>query len=124
MTELLVTVVGAEDEVAELHSLYKAIVEDDDLGSAGKKLVPGAQAADTLGAEEIIRLIVDSPEIWTAVTTCVTAWLRMRRPTLRLKLTRPDGTSAEINATGGQAIDESEVHRAVEVVRRTLDAAP
>ncbi|WP_433203990.1 effector-associated constant component EACC1 [Nocardia sp. CA-107356] len=122
--ELLVAVTASDDDVEELHSLYSAIIEDDDMLSAGKGVVRGEPGADTLGAEEIIRLVLDSPELWTAVSACVTAWLQIRKPNLKLKLTTRNGRTAEIDASGGKAIDEAQVRAALEIVRGALDEAP
>jgi len=122
--ELLVAVTASDDDIDELHSLYSAIVEDDEMRCAGKGLVRGATADATLGAEEIIRLVLDSPELWAAVSACVTAWLRARRPQLTVKLTASNGRTAQIAASGGQAVDEARVREALEIVRGALDEAP
>ncbi|RJO72958.1 hypothetical protein D5S18_21995 [Nocardia panacis] len=121
--ELVVTVSEAEDDVEELHSLYSALLEDDELRSARKHLDPGAERPDTLGAEEVIRLVLDSMELFTALTTCLTAWLHMRKPRLRLRITRPDGITAEITTSGGRAVRAEQVNEAIELVRGTPDEA-
>ncbi|MFI9511201.1 hypothetical protein [Nocardia sp. NPDC052566] len=122
--ELLIAVDAADDDVAELHSLYQAIVEDDDLRPAGKRLEPGAPSEGELGAEEIIRMVIDSAPLWTALSASFTAWLHMRTPRLRVKLTGPDGRTAEITASGGKAVDPAHVTAAIELVRGALDEAP
>ncbi|QIS13671.1 effector-associated constant component EACC1 [Nocardia arthritidis] len=121
--ELLVAVHGADDDIAELHSLFEALIEDDELRAAGKRLEPGAAHPQTLGAEEIIRIVLDSPALWTALSTCVAAWLQLRRPRLRLKFTRPDGSTAEIEADDGQVVEEVQVQKAIDIARGTQDEA-
>jgi hypothetical protein len=119
--KILITVVEADDDVAELHSLFDALVEDDELVSASKHLVTGTAHAATLGADESIQVIVESGALWGALSTTLISWLQMRRPRLRIRLTRGDGTVAEINATGTQAVESVAVDEALKVVRGTSD---
>jgi hypothetical protein len=62
----------AEDEAAALHSLYSAVLEDDDLRRARKSLVTGQPREGEMGAEDIIRLVLDT-DIVSAVASCLTA---------------------------------------------------
>ncbi|WP_405496451.1 hypothetical protein [Nocardia sp. NBC_00511] len=121
--ELVLAVGASDDDVEELHSLFEALVEDDELRTASKSTQRAATRTDTLGAEETIRIVVDSAALCTALSTCVVAWLRMRRPKLRLTVTGPDGASAEIDATGSQAVEQVQVLEVIERVRGTLDDA-
>lgn len=123
MTVELWIAVQAEDDIEELHSLFEALAEDDELRSASMRLTPGARHEQTLGAEEIIHLVVDSAPLWGALGTSVTAWLHMRRPQLTIKITRPDGLTAEINATGDRAVESAHVTQAIELLRGTKDEA-
>ncbi|MBL1074055.1 hypothetical protein JK358_06570 [Nocardia sp. 2] len=116
MVEILLAVHDSDDDVAELKSLFDELVVDDELRALRKEIARTPRAG-TLGAEEIIRIVIDAPEFWGAVTTCVVAWLRMRRPQLRLKLSRPDGLHAEIVAIGGEAVNEAQVLEAIDIVR-------
>ncbi|AYF73764.1 hypothetical protein D7D52_07710 [Nocardia yunnanensis] len=121
--ELVVGVGGSDDDVAELHSLFEALVEDDELRAARKSLAAAAEQRGTLGAEEVIRIAVDSAALCTALSTCVVAWLRMRRPTLRMTFTGPDGASAEIDATGTRAVEHVQILEVIERVRGRVDGA-
>lgn len=121
--ELVLAVGASDDDVEELHSLFEALVEDDELRTASKSTQRAATRTGTLGAEETIRIVVDSAALCTALSTCVVAWLRMRRPKLRLTVTGPDGASAEIDATGSQAVQQVQVLEVIERVRGTLDDA-
>ncbi|MEU1525518.1 hypothetical protein ABZ413_25330 [Nocardia rhamnosiphila] len=122
--ELLVAVEAADDDVEELHSLFEALLEDDELRQVSKRLGSGPSQTGTLGAEEIIRIVVDSAPLWGALTASVTAWLHMRRPRLNLKITRPDGVTVEIAASGGQVVDATQVNEAIALVRGTTDETP
>lgn len=84
MTELRLSIEGAEDDAAELHDLYTAILADDDLRSARKSLVPGQPNSAQMGAEDVIRLVLDNPGFYTMVSTCVAAWLATRKSHLRV----------------------------------------
>ncbi|MGW5225832.1 effector-associated constant component EACC1 [Nocardia niigatensis] len=119
MVELVLAVGASDDDVEELHSLFEALVEDDELRPARKSIERSATRTGTLGAEETIRIVVDSAALCTALSTCVVAWLRMRRPKLRLTVTGADGASAEIDATGARAVDQVHVREVIELVRRS-----
>ncbi|WP_157514369.1 effector-associated constant component EACC1 [Nocardia concava] len=83
---ITISITDAEDDVGELGSLFEAIVEDDDLRVVRKQLVSGAPDPDVLGAEDIIRLVVESAPLMGAVTACVTHWLSTRRTKFTLKI--------------------------------------
>ncbi|WP_198347583.1 effector-associated constant component EACC1 [Nocardia terrae] len=121
--ELVLAVEGSDDDVEELHSLFEALVEDDELRGARKGVERSAGRAGTLGAEETIRVVVDSAALCTALSTCVVAWLRMRRPKLRLTFTGPDGAHAQVDATGAQAVEQVQILDIIERVRGTVDDA-
>ncbi|MFE3195488.1 hypothetical protein ACFXHA_41255 [Nocardia sp. NPDC059240] len=121
--ELLLAVEASEDDVEELHSLFEALIEDDELRAAPKTLAAGSERSGTLGAEEVIRIVVDSAALCTALSTCVVAWLRMRRPKLRMTFTGPDGASAEIDATGTQAVEQVQILDIIDRVRGTKSDA-
>jgi hypothetical protein len=116
-------VVGSDDDVTELHDLYAAILDDDELRTVRKALVRGPAEADWMGAEECVRLFLDNPALDTAVSTCVTAWLATRK-SRRLKVTvRADG-SAEIEADGIREVTPSDVRAALDAARNgRTDAA-
>ncbi|APA99415.1 effector-associated constant component EACC1 [Nocardia seriolae] len=121
--ELVLAVEASGDDVEELHSLFEAMVEDDELRSARKSLDRGQVRGGTLGAEEAIRVVVDSAALCTALSTCIVAWLRMRRPKLRMTFTGPDGAHAEIDATGAQAVEQVQVLEIIDRVRGVADDA-
>ncbi|GAB0108468.1 hypothetical protein JMUB6875_74850 [Nocardia sp. JMUB6875] len=83
---ITISISDAEDDVGELGSLFEAIVEDDDLRVVRKQLVSGVPDPDVLGAEDIIKLVVESAPLMGAVTACVTHWLSTRRTKFTLKI--------------------------------------
>jgi hypothetical protein len=116
VTEFVIAVVDSDDDITELHDLYAAILDDDELRTARKALVLGPVEADRMGVEEYVRLVLDNPALDTAVSTCVTAWLATRK-SRRLKITvRADG-SAEIEADGIRDVTPGDVRAALDAAR-------
>ncbi|MEC3953812.1 hypothetical protein VMT65_12300 [Nocardia sp. CDC153] len=114
---IFISISDAEDDVAELGSLFNAIVDDDDLRSVRKQLVGGEAVAGTLGAEEIIKLVVESAPLMAAVTACVNAWLSSRRTKFTLKIGQN-----EISVNG--KVSEDLVRQALEQVKPDPQPAP
>ncbi|MEC3919432.1 effector-associated constant component EACC1 [Nocardia sp. CDC160] len=116
-TTIIISISDAEDDVAELGSLFNAIVDDDDLRSVRKQLVGGESVAGTLGAEEIIKLVVESAPLMAAVTACVNAWLSSRRTKFTLKIGQN-----EISVNG--KVSEDLVRQALEQIKSDALPAP
>ncbi|WP_157227463.1 effector-associated constant component EACC1 [Nocardia asiatica] len=97
MTELHLYVSGADDTVHELNSLYRHLVEDDELLKVRKAVVHAPPRGDDMGSEEVIRLVLE-PSVTAALSACVTAWIT-RKSRLRITVKGPGG-SAEIEVDG------------------------
>lgn len=121
MTDLFVA--GAADDTAELHALYSVIAEDDELRPMHKKLVPGQPVSGQMGAEDIIRIILD-PATVAAFSMCICAWLNSRRSKLRLIVKEPGNSrQVEIVADGVKAVTAETVQRALEIARGSTDGS-
>ncbi|MFE3794488.1 hypothetical protein KHQ06_30155 [Nocardia tengchongensis] len=117
---ITISICDADDDIAELGSLFEAIVEDDDLRAVRKQRVSGAPRPDVLGAEEVIKLVVESAPLMGAVTACVTAWLAGRTTKFTLKI-----GDSEISVKG--KVSEDLVRQALEQVRpdaKELESVP
>ncbi|MFF3573756.1 hypothetical protein ACFYXQ_38970 [Nocardia jiangxiensis] len=120
MTEFKISVTESDDDVEELRALYSELLGDGELRTARKSLAPGRGHADTMGFEDVARLVLDNPALDTAFSTCVTAWLTTRgRRKLKIVL-RANGT-AEIDATGVREITATDVIEALNVARNGSD---
>ncbi|MGW4352261.1 effector-associated constant component EACC1 [Nocardia sp. NPDC004582] len=120
---LTVTVDGAEDDVAALHSLFDVLVEDDETPGYAQR----NESRRARGRNARCRGPRSDNHRRTgvvgALSTCIVAWLQMHRSKLRLKITRADGTTVNIDATGSQAIEAAQVQKAIEAIREELDEA-
>lgn len=116
VTEFRISVAGTDDDVAELHDLYASLLDDDELQTAHKTVELGQPGRGEMGAEDIVRLIVDNPGLDTAISTCVTAWLATRK-SRRLKLIIRANGSAEIQADGITRIAPEDVAQALKLAR-------
>lgn len=113
--EVVLSISDCGDAVAELHSLYAAMLDDDELRTVRKTLVPAPPEGGRLGAEEIIRVIVESKPLLGAVTACVTAWIAARKPKARLTI-----GEITIELDGRAATDDS-VRAAIELAQSPDD---
>ncbi|MBH0120021.1 hypothetical protein I0Q12_11040 [Rhodococcus sp. CX] len=111
MTEFHLSIAGSQDDAEELRDLYAAILDDNELRTARKSVVQGAPKEGQMGAEDTIRLVVDSPALWTAVSSCVTAWLATRESRLRLVVHAI--RSSEIESDGHRDVTSAEVNQAL-----------
>jgi hypothetical protein len=75
-----------------------------------------------MGAEDIIRLVLDNPGLDTALSTCFTAWLATRK-SRRLKIILRANDTAEIEADGINTITTDDVIRALNAARGKPDDA-
>jgi hypothetical protein len=110
--DLRIAIAGARDDLDELHSLYEEILDDDGLRPVRKSIEHGRPSEGEMGAEEIIKLVLD-PDMITAVSSCVTAWLTARRSRLRVVI-QGEGGSASVDAEGPDAVTEETVTQALE----------
>lgn len=120
MTEFEISITDSDDDVDELHDLYSAVVDDSELRVTSKSLARGRRRADTMGFEEMLRLVLDNPALDTAFSTCVTAWLTTRSRRKLKIVVRANGT-AEIDATGVREITAADVIEALNVARNGSD---
>ena len=111
--DLRIGITGTDDDVAELHSLYEAILEDGELRPARKSLEEGRPAPGEMGLDEIVRLALDA-DLITAVASCITAWLTAKRGRLHVVVQGPGG-SARIDAEGTEAVTRESVSQALEL---------
>ena len=116
MTEFMFSITNAEDDAAELNDLYSAILDDRQLRAAKKSLAPGQPGAGQMGAEEVIRIVLENPGFYTAASTCVSAWLASRQSRLKV-IIRANG-SAEIEADGINPITATVVEQALNAARK------
>ncbi|MDN2497463.1 MULTISPECIES: effector-associated constant component EACC1 [Nocardia] len=116
MTEFGLSIADSEDDAAELHDLYAAIIEDDELRSARKRLEAGQPGANRMGAEEIIRLVIENPSLDAAVSTCIAAWLATRR-SRRMKVIIRADRSVEVEADGIKSVTAADIQDALRSVR-------
>ncbi|MGW4352231.1 effector-associated constant component EACC1 [Nocardia sp. NPDC004582] len=107
---ITISITDADDDIAELASLFEAIVEDDDLRAVHKRLIHSDPLPEVLGAEEIIKLVVESAPLMGAVTTCVTAWIASRTTKFTLRI-----GDAEITVKGD--ISEDAVRQALDQIK-------
>ncbi|MFD7846643.1 hypothetical protein ACFV4K_27360 [Nocardia sp. NPDC059764] len=107
---ITISITDADDDIAELASLFEAIVVDDDLRAVHKRLISGEPVPDALGATELIKLVVESAPLMGAVTACVTAWIASRTTKFTLKI-----GDSEISVKGD--VSEAVVRQALEQIR-------
>lgn len=125
MGELRISIIETNDDVAELHDLYETIADDGDLRAVRKSLEPGEPGVGQMGAEEWIRLILDNPGLYTAVSSCVAAWLASRKPRrLRLVVRGDDGATTEVEIDGIKKVAVEDLLNALDTVRKKPGDAP
>ncbi|MFE5285431.1 hypothetical protein ACFRAQ_10720 [Nocardia sp. NPDC056611] len=107
---ITISITDADDDIAELASLFEAIVVDDDLRAVHKRLISGEPVPDALGATELIKLVVESAPLMGAVTACVTAWIASRTTKFTLRI-----GDSEISVKGD--VSEDVVRQALEQIR-------
>ncbi|MEU1432215.1 hypothetical protein ABZ412_34635 [Nocardia sp. NPDC005746] len=107
---ITISITDADDDIAELASLFEAIVVDDDLRAVHKRLISGEPVPDALGASELIKLVVESAPLMGAVTACVTAWIASRTTKFTLRI-----GDSEISVKG--EVPEDVVRQALEQIR-------
>ncbi|MEU1208891.1 hypothetical protein [Nocardia sp. NPDC005825] len=107
---ITISITDADDDIAELASLFEAIVVDDDLRAVHKRLISGEPVPDALGATELIKLVVESAPLMGAVTACLTAWIASRTTKFTLKI-----GDSEISVKG--EVSEAVVRQALEQLR-------
>jgi hypothetical protein len=87
-----------------------------------KALVPGEPQAGHMGAEDVIRLVLDNAALIAAFATCTKAWLESRKSTLKLTVQGPAG-KAEVVADGVNVATATAVQRAFEIAQGTIGEA-
>lgn len=107
---ITISITDADDDIAELASLFEAIVIDDDLRAVHKRLISGEPVPDALGAEEVIKLVVESAPLMGAITACLTAWIASRTTKFTLRI-----GDSEISVKGD--ISEDVVRQALEQIK-------
>lgn len=107
---ITISITDADDDIAELASLFEAIVVDDDLRAVHKRLISGEPVPDALGASELIKLVVESAPLMGAVTACLTAWIASRTTKFTLRI-----GDSEISVKG--EVSEDVVRQAIEQIR-------
>ncbi|MFE3986541.1 hypothetical protein ACFXPR_18840 [Nocardia tengchongensis] len=107
MREFRLSIEDSDDDAALLRDLYEAIRDDYELTGVRTSLVPASVPEGKMGAEEILRLVLDHSSVDLAVCGVISAWIAARRAR-RLKLiVRSDGTAElEINGDNKPAADE------------------
>jgi|tagenome__1003787_1003787.scaffolds.fasta_scaffold20931455_2 hypothetical protein len=115
MGTIELSITDARDPHGETRALYKALLADSRLRSARKELTTGAGAPEDMGADELIRFVLESPEVITAAASCISAWLAARSSKITLIIKGPNREEI-VSAEGVDVADE-------EVVRRALDIA-
>jgi Effector Associated Constant Component 1 len=113
---------GSETATDELYSLRAWLLEEEDLrGRIG--LVESPPASGKLGAlPEALTMALGPGGAATAASALI-AWLRYRTSDVRLKLTRPDGSTLEVESRRVHGISTADVSAHVDQLCRML-AAP
>ncbi|WP_433717181.1 effector-associated constant component EACC1 (plasmid) [Nocardia sp. CA-084685] len=122
MSEFQISVTGTDDDVDALHDLYAVVIDDDQLRTVRKSLVPGEPQAGHMGAEDVIRLVLDNTALIAALATCTKSWLQSRKSTLKLTVQGPAG-KAEVVADGVNVATTTAVRRAFEIAQGTIGEA-
>jgi hypothetical protein len=122
VTELKLAVRGTDDDLEQLHDLYAAILEDDELRPAKKSIVSASPEPGHMGSEDILQLVLTNTALLTALTSCATTWLQSRRSRLKLVVQGPAG-EAEVVADGLNSVTPETVKQALEIARGTTREA-
>ncbi|MFE6858300.1 hypothetical protein [Nocardia sp. NPDC057668] len=113
--EVVLSISECDDAVSELHSLYAAMLDDDELRTMRKNLIQIPPEDGRLGAEELIQIVVDSKPLLGAVTACVTTWIAARKPKARLIIGK---IAIELD---GRAVTDDSVRAAIELAQAPDD---
>jgi hypothetical protein len=118
----VVLTVQTERAAEDLRSLWEWLTDEDDLrGRVRWREVP--PASGTLGG------VLDGLEVAvgaaaTGLASVLVAWVRTRVGGMRLRVTRPDGASVELTATGVAGLDADGLARQVGQVAGFLAGIP
>jgi hypothetical protein len=122
MGNLEIAVQGSDDDVAVLHDLFDAFLDDNSLRRARKSVIPGKPQGEQMGAEDIIQMALN-PELLSALSACVTAWFATRKSKLTLEI-EGHGGRATVEFDGVRAVTEEHVRNAFEIVEGITREAP
>lgn len=120
--EFSLSISDSDDDAEELHDLHEALRDDYELTGVRTSMTYAPPPAGAMGAEEILRIVFDNPELYVAVSTCVTAWFATRK-SRRLKIIIRANGSAEIQADGIREITSAEVADALRLAREQKPGA-
>lgn len=122
MGNLEIAVQGSDDDVAVLHDLYDALLDDESLRRVRKGVVPAEPEAGQMGAEDIIQMALN-PDLLSALTACVTAWFATRKSKLKLVL-QGHGGQATVEFDGVGAVTEKHLRQALDIAEGIVHEAP
>jgi len=122
MGNLEIAVQGSDDDVAALHDLYDALLDDESLRRVRKGVLPAEPEAGQMGAEDIIQMALN-PDLLSALTACVTAWFATRKSKLKLVL-QGHGGQATLEFDGVGAVTEKHVRQALDIAEGVVREAP
>ncbi|MEV7601332.1 hypothetical protein AB0O91_28595 [Kitasatospora sp. NPDC089797] len=124
MADLISVTVEGTDSADDLRSLRQWLVEDDRLRGR-VRLAEAPPAPGTLGALlDTLTVTLGPGGVATAVASVLISWVRRQRGNVSVKVTRPDGTTAEFSATHVSGLEAPEVRRLAAEFSRSLDQAP
>ncbi|AUG75451.1 hypothetical protein CFP65_0488 [Kitasatospora sp. MMS16-BH015] len=95
----------------DLRSLRQWLTEEEALRGR-LELERVRPAPGTLGTvTETLTVLLGPGGVATAVASVLISWIRRRRGTVTLKVTRPDGTATELSATHVGGLDAAQVRQ-------------
>ena len=112
-----------EDAPADdLRSLYGWLAGEDDLRGQ-VHLAQAPPQSGMLGTlPDVLQVVLANGGAGAVLAGAVVAWVRNRTTNITVKLTRKDGTTAEVNAERLQRMDAAAVHAVVNELNQVLNA--
>ncbi|MFF2073274.1 hypothetical protein ACFVXG_00785 [Kitasatospora sp. NPDC058162] len=105
----------------ELRSLRQWLIEEDRLRGR-VQLAEAPPEPGTLGSVlDTLTVALGPGGVATAVASVLISWIRRQRGNVSVKVTRPDGTVAELSATHVSALEAPEVRQLAAELARSLD---
>lgn len=96
--DVTVSVVGADESGDKLRSLRSWLVAEDELRGRVRFVTPPPQRGMLGSVVETLALSIGPGGAATVLASALITWIRRQKSNVKLKVSRPDGTSVEIAA--------------------------